>query len=118
MSDEKNEKNENVLQEKVPKMVVTPEDILGAFDFWTHFEVPPSPELKAAVEAFAANPCLETQQEVKLQLCKGVGFTEHEAFKDDMFKEITEECREVVYDMSFDKQLENTLSDDPNKKTK
>lgn len=109
MSDETNVENKNALQEVVQKVTINVEDCTGAAEFWKHFNVEMSPELKAAFEAFAANPSYENQQEIKLQVCKAIGYTDHEAFRDEMFKEIVEECRSVVYDLSFDKSLEATL---------
>lgn len=99
----------NALQEVSNKVAITPEDCSGAADFWTHFEVPMPQELKTAFETFAKNPSFENQCAVKLQVCKAIGYTEHEAFTDEMFKEIVEECRNVTYDMGFDQSLENTL---------
>lgn len=105
-------KNKNPVQEVSREVVITPEDCSGAAEFWTHFEVPMPPELKAAFENFNKNPTVENQDEIKLQVCKAIGYTDHEAFNDDMFKEIVDECRNVVYDMSFDKDLEKRLTDD------
>lgn len=101
----------NPLKEVITKLVITPEDVKGAADFWTHFEVPMSQELRDAFDKFNSNPTIENQEEVKLQLCKAVAYTDHEAFNDEMFKDIVEECRGVVYDMSFDKDLKNTLTE-------
>jgi hypothetical protein len=103
-SEEKNE-----LQEVVNKVTITPEDCAGAAEFWKHFSVDMIPELKAAFEKFSNDPSWDNQQEVKLAVCRAIGYTEHDAFRDEMFKEIVEECRNVVYDMSFDKSLEATL---------
>lgn len=107
---EKKEVESNPLQEVSKTVAITPEDCSGAADFWTHFEVPMPPELKAAFSAFAADPSYANQQEVKHQVCKAIGYTEHEAFNDEMFKEIVEECRNVTYDMGFEESLENTLA--------
>ena|SRR5579884_1752568 len=104
------ESENNALQEVSSKVVITPEDCSGAADFWTHFDVPMPQELRDAFAAFAKNPSFENQNAVKLQLCKAIGYTEHDAFNDEMFKEITEECRNVTYDMSFDRSLEDTLA--------
>ena len=109
MSKETNEPN-NPLQEVSNKVVITGEDCKGAADFWTHFEVPMPTELKTAFERFEKDPSIENQNEVKLQVCKAIGYTDHDAFNDEMFKKIVEECRNVVYDMSFDKDLASTLS--------
>jgi hypothetical protein len=107
-----NDSNEsNALQEVSRKIVITPEDVQGAAEFWTHFEIPMPPELKEAFANFSANPTIENQDEIKLQISMAIGHTEHEAFQDEMFKEIVEECRDVNYEMAFDKRLEETLSE-------
>ncbi len=108
MSDNENENN--ALQEVSRKVVITPEDCSGAADFWTHFEVPMPEELKNAFKRFAENPSIETQDEVKMEVCRAIGYTDHDAFNDEMFKEIVEECRNVTYDMQFDKNLTETLT--------
>lgn len=108
MSQDNNENN--ALQEVSRTVVVTPEDVAGAAEFWPQFEVPLSADLRTAFEQFIKNPTFENQKELKLQLTKEVSSSEHEAFHDEMFKDIREECRNVQYDMSFDKSLENQLS--------
>jgi len=105
-----NENGQNALQEVVHKVVITPEDVAGAAEFWPQFEVPLAPELKAAFDAFCSDPTLANQNELKLQITKAVSGTDHDAFNDEMFKEIVEECRGVTYDMSFDKTLEAQLT--------
>jgi len=112
MSDQKQE-NENSLAEVTRKVVISPEDVAGARDFWTHFEVPMPDALAAAFDAFTKNPTLENQDEIKLQITHAIGHTEHEAFQDEMFKEIVAECRNVNYDLMFDRQLETTLGREP-----
>lgn len=97
-------------EEQVKEVVITPDDCNAAMDFWSHFQIPVTPELKAAMEAFAKNPSVETQDNVKLEVCKAIATTEHNAFKDEMFKKIVEECSNVVYDMEFERDLEATLS--------
>jgi hypothetical protein len=105
----KKESEVNALQEVSKTVAITPEDCSGAADFWTHFEVPMLPELKEAFERFSKDPTWENQQVIKLQVCKAIGYTDHEAFKDEMFTEIVEECRNVTYNMGFDSALESTL---------
>jgi hypothetical protein len=103
------EENKNALQEVVNKIAINAEDCTGAAEFWKHFGIEMSPELRGAFDRFIANPTFEGQQELKLQVCKDIGYTDHEAYRDEMFKEIVEECKNVVYDLSFDKSLEATL---------
>jgi hypothetical protein len=119
MSDEtmENEGDKNVLQEVVKKVAINVEDCTGAAEFWKHFSVEMPPELKLAFERFATDPSFENQLEIKLQVCKAIGYTDHEAFRDEMFKEIVEECKGVVYDLSFDKSLEATLDKEEDKQT-
>jgi hypothetical protein len=109
------ESENNALQEVSNKVAITPEDCSGAADFWTHFEVPMPQELRNAFAEFAKDPSFKNQCAVKLQVCKAIGYTEHEAFTDEMFKEIVEECRSVTYDMGFDQSLENTLTTEDKK---
>lgn len=109
MSEKQENVENNALQEVSRKVVISPEDCAGARDFWTHFEVPMPPELAAAFDAFQKNPTLANQDEIKLQITAAIGHTDHEAFNDEMFKEIVAECRNVNYDLSFDKSLEGTL---------
>jgi hypothetical protein len=111
MSEQENEKDDT-LQEVTRKVVITPEDVAGAADFWTHFDIPMPPELKVAFDNFCANPSIEAQDEVKLQITRAIHNTDHEAFKDEMFQEIVAECGQVEYDMTFDKELERTLTAD------
>jgi hypothetical protein len=108
MSEVKEQEN-NALQEVNRKVVITPEDCAGAADFWTQFEVPMPDSLRAAFDAFSKNPTLENQDTIKLEITRAIGYTEHPAFGDEMFKDIVAECRSVEYDMSFDKSLEGTL---------
>jgi hypothetical protein len=118
MSNSENEVKEgsnNALQEVSRTVAITPEDCSGAADFWTHFEVPMPGALKEAFERFSKDPTFEHQNDVKLQVCKAIGYTEHEAFQDEMFKEIVEECRNVTYDMGFDSALETTLGEEVKK---
>lgn len=109
MSDESQKEDVNPLQEVVNKVAITGEDCAGAAEFWKHFGVDMTPELKAAFEKFQESPTYENQCEVKLQVCRAIGYTDHDAFKDEMFKEIVEKCRNVVYDMAFDRSMEAAL---------
>lgn len=105
-----NENENNALQEVTRKVVVTPEDVAGAAEFWPQFEVPMPPELKLSIERFCKDPTLVNQDELKLQLTKAVCTTDHEAFQDEMFKEIVAECRAVSDSLQFDRALEDQLS--------
>ena len=104
------ENQENALQEVSKKVVITPEDCQGAAEFWTHFDVPMPEGLKLAFETFAADPTFENQNKIRLEISRAIAYTQHDAFKDEMFKEVVEECKAVEYDMGFDQELEKTLT--------
>lgn len=92
--------------EKEKKVSISPEDCNAALDFWRHFNIPIPPALQAALDTFAADPSYVNQDKVKLEICRAISTTDHEAFKDDMFSKIVEECEGVTFEMQFDKDFE------------
>jgi hypothetical protein len=111
VKEEKQEVQElNPLQEVRPKVTITPEDVAGAAEFWKYFSIEMPPELEAAFDTFSKEPSIENQRDVRRQICKAIYESDHEAFKDEMFKEVVLECRAVAYDMSFDDTLIETLT--------
>lgn len=96
--------------EKEKKVVISPEDCNAALDFWRHFNIPIPDALQAALDAFAADSSFENQEKVKLEVCKAIATTDHDAFKDDMFSKIVEECEGVSFEMQFDKDLEAEIT--------
>jgi hypothetical protein len=109
MSDEK--AADGQLAEKENKVVISPEDCNAALDFWRHFEIPIGSNLQLAFDAFAKDPSFENQEKVKLEVCRAIAETDHEAFKDEMFQRIAEECSGVTFDMQFDKDFEATVAE-------
>jgi hypothetical protein len=109
--------NENKFEalEEEKKVVVTPDDVRGALDFFKHFEIAYPQSLQDAVDNFVGNQTFENQQRLKYELCKTMATSEHEAFKDEMFQKIIKEVTEVSYDMQFDYDLERTLSETDSK---
>lgn len=104
------EKNSGELAEVDNKVVISPEDCNAALDFWRHFDIPIGAGLQAAMDDFAKDPSFENQNKVKLEVCRAISETDHEAFKDEMFKKIAEECSGVTFDMQFDKDFETTVA--------
>lgn len=98
-------------QEKTKQVVISPDDCRAAMDFWTHFNIPVPQNLTDAVSLFANDPSVENQDKVKLEVCRAIAATDHEAFKDEMFLKIVEECLGVTFEMQFDKDLEETLTE-------
>lgn len=96
--------------EKEKKVVISPEDCNAALDFWRHFNIPIPADLQSALDAFTANPSYENQDRVKLEVCKAISTTDHDAFKDEMFSKIVEECAGVTFEMQFDKDFEEEVA--------
>ena len=100
------------LEEVKKEVVITPDDCKAALEFWKWFKIPIPDALQGAMDDFSANPNIENQDKVKLEVCRAISETDHEAFKDEMFSKIVEECRGVTFDMQFDKDIENTFSEE------
>lgn len=98
------DKQKNVEQNKT--LVISAEDCNAALDFWRHFNIPIPVDLQSALDTFAKEESFENQEKVKLEICKAISTVDHEAFKDDMFKKITEECESMTFQMQFDKDFE------------
>lgn len=108
MSDTENKDGE--VQEKKNKIVVSPEDCFAGLDFWKHFNIPIPAALEQAMNDFKENQTFENQQRIKLELCRAISQTDHDAFKDEMFQKIIVETESVTYDMQFERDLEDTLT--------
>jgi Lhr-like helicase len=94
------------------QVLVTPEECHAALEFWKHFKIPIPQSLADAVERFTNNPTLENQDILKLEICKSIAETDHEAFKVPMFEQIVQECANTAYNMQFDKDIEKVLSEE------
>lgn len=91
-------------------MAITADDCDGAAEFWKHFEIEMPVELQNAFKTFKEDPSFENQNKIKLAVCKAIGGSSHEAFQDEMFKEVVEECKSIAYDLSFEESLESVLA--------
>lgn len=101
----------NELIEVKKEVLITPEDVTAALDFWKHFNIPLFEGLQEAVDAFIAEPNYENQEAIKFYVCKAVTETDHPAFKDMMFEKIAEECRAVSFNMQFDRDIAKVLGE-------
>lgn len=102
------DKQDSVEDEKV---VISARDCQSALDFWRHFNIPVPTDLHKAVELFTEDPCFSNQEKVKFEVCKAISTSDHAAFKDDYFTKIVEECAAVAYSMTFDQDLEKSLTE-------
>ena len=98
--------------EPVKQIVITPEDCEAAFEFWDHFQIPKIPELDTALAAFKTDPSYENQQKILMAVTKAIAFTDHDAFKDEIFTNILPECRNTFNNLAFDEEMKKILSED------
>jgi hypothetical protein len=101
---------------KVDKVLVSSAEVEAALEFWKHFEVPVDPVMLDAFTKFCSDPSVENQRTMKIEVCRAISSSEHDAFKDEMMSKIIDECKSVYYDAQFDKDLEETLSQDKENK--
>lgn len=100
----------SIVDKKTQSVVITPDDCKAALEFWKHFKVPMPANLQEAFSNFISDPTYENQTKVKYYLTAFISTTDSEVFKDPMFKEVVKESEAVAYDMAFDLQLEEVLS--------
>lgn len=102
-----NEKSQNEIEQKV---VISADEVNSALDFWRHFNIPITEDLQKAFEDFQKEATFQNQQKIKLAITQAISTSTHEAFLDEMFSKIREECSDVAFQMQFDKDLEETVT--------
>ena len=111
MSDE-NKMKEKVRTHRISEVVITPEDVKAAFEFFGQFNVPVTDEVREAFAKFQANPTVENQNDLKFMLTKVVSTTNHEAFTDESFAKVRNQCVNVSYEMGFERDFDNITGED------
>lgn len=93
------------------KVAITPDDCQNIRNYCTHFGVELPASLEVALKNFEGNVCFENQNDVKLELCKWMLESQHESFKDSMWEAPKKAAEEIVFDLQFDKDVNETLND-------
>lgn len=96
--------------EQSKTVVISPEDCNAALDFYRQYKIPISVELQSALDAFTSDSSFDNQEKMKLEICRSISSTDHDAFKDEMFKKITEDCESFAFEMQFDKDFETEVT--------
>lgn len=103
---------ENKTDEVKNKVTISGDDCSNVKKYCGHFGVPSSDDLDEALETFSKDPTFKNQLSVKLEICKWMLSCPHESFKDSLWDAPKKAAEEVVYDLQFDKDLEEVLTDE------
>ena len=106
------EVNENgEIERKVP---VSEEDCENVRNYSVNFGVEISQELQAAMDKFEADQTYENHIEFKLEICKWLIQSGHESFEDSLWDHPKEAAQDIVFDLQFDKDVQEELGGDDN----
>lgn len=92
------------------KVIVSSEDTDNVRNYSVHFGVPLTPELSAAMDAFDQDQSFRNMQMFKLELCKWLLSSQHESFKDPLWNHPKSRAEGIVFDLQFEKDVEDVLS--------
>jgi hypothetical protein len=94
------------------KVSISEDDAEAIINFGKYFNIPQSPELIAAVEAFKVEPTVFNQNVVKRELCRWMLTSDHAAMQDELWDIPKEACKRPLAELDFLKELDEVLSDD------
>lgn len=102
--------SDNNTDEVKSKVTISNEDCANVFKYASHFKVPLTPALEAALNKFSADNSFDNQLEVKLEMCKWMLSSSHESFTDSLWDAPKKAAESVVFNLQFDKDLKEELS--------
>jgi hypothetical protein len=96
------------------KVTISNEDCANVLKYASHFNVPLTPGLEAALQKFSSDNTFDNQLGVKLEMCKWMLSSSHESFADSLWDAPKKAAESVVFDLQFDNDLKEELTkDDP-----
>lgn len=98
--------------EEQNKVTCSAEDAENVRQYSKHFGVDLTPDLIAALDVFEKEPTYDNQKEFKLQISKWLLESNHGSFKDSLWDTPKKAATDAVYDLQFDKDVKEELSDD------
>lgn len=98
--------------EEQNKVTCSAEDAENVRQYSKHFNVPLTPELIAACDAFEKQPTFENQKEFKLQISRWLLESDHESFKDSLWDAPKKAAQDAVFDLQFDKDVKEVLTEE------
>ena len=92
------------------KVTISNEDCANVLKYASHFNVPLTPELEAALQQFSADNSYDNQLNVKLEMCKWMLASSHESFQDSLWDAPKKAAESVVFNLQFDRDLKEELT--------
>lgn len=109
--------SKDILEEKKAREVVLNcDDVRNIRDFFNHFKIEIAPELETAMSAWETKKdkvTIEDQDALKVGLCISMIRSEHAMFRDDLFSNIIKNSEKIVFESTFQKELETQLTKKP-----
>lgn len=82
--------------------------------FFSHFDLTTPDYLTKAITEYTAEQTLETEKNLKMNLLKSVIDNKDKVEGlDELFRPVINACGEMAYNLEFDKDLEEILTQDP-----
>jgi len=101
-------------EKKLKEVVLNNDDIKNLREFFVHFKVEIIPELEEVLtrwESKREKVTPQDQEDLKVALCANMLASEHQMFKDELFKPILENSSKIVYDATFEREIKNQLAE-------
>jgi hypothetical protein len=97
-------------------VVVSSEDCDNVRNYSLHFGVEITEELKNAMLIFEKDPTYENMIDFKRELCQWLVECGHESFTDSLWEHPIEAAKDILYDLNFDKEVQDVLTEKPSDK--
>jgi hypothetical protein len=94
------------------KMVVTKDDLKTIDDFFKYFKIKKPKALKKAMKDFSKNQSLQTQVQLVIALNEAITVDHPLTQLDEIFKPVVEEASKTLFELSFNKDVDDTFTKD------
>jgi len=101
-------------EETSNKVVINQEDIKNIEDFFNHFRIEIPEFLSKELQVFKDNPAeynYDKQCKLKSELAHTIVSSDHELFKDELFKNVLGNCNKEWFETQFNRDLESTFTE-------
>ena len=97
---------------KLENIKIESGDVEAILDFWKHFELETPDYLIKAAQDFRSDQNIETQDALRVAICKAIHEGKEDIFQDELFQVIKSSSDQVLFHSQFKEQLEETLVSD------